>query len=125
MPTSPHHIHPHAPCRARPSTTSGSSTLSIGVDRAGLNVWEDRVDGRANQMLAALIEARDEPGSGPIADEWEQDASRFNRRHAASIPVFETGRCADADRGRAEAQREHERQERRRKAAEELGDPRR
>ncbi len=39
--------------------------------------------------------------------------------------VYETGRCAEAERGRAEAQREHERQERRRKAVEEVGDPRR
>jgi hypothetical protein len=54
-----------------------------------------------------------------------QDASTFNRRGAGRVPVYESGRCVDADRGRAESQREHERQERRREAAEELGDPRR
>ncbi len=54
-----------------------------------------------------------------------QEATRFHQRGPACIPVYEQGRCAEADRYRAEQQRQYERQARRRWQAEELGDPRR
>ncbi len=49
----------------------------------------------------------------------------FHQRGPACIPVYEQGRCAEADRYRAEQQRQYERQAGRRWQAEELGDPRR
>jgi hypothetical protein len=54
------------------------------------------------------------------------EPSRFNRqRYAAWTRVAEPGRCSHADRVRAEEERERQRQARKRRAAEELGDPQR
>jgi len=53
---------------------------AIGVDHAGLDVWEDRVDGRACRALAALVEARDELGRWPLAAEWERSGRKPSRR---------------------------------------------
>lgn len=54
------------------------------------------------------------------------EPSRFHRqRYATWIPVVEAGRCSHADAVRAEEERERERQARKRRTAEELGDPRR
>jgi hypothetical protein len=53
------------------------------------------------------------------------EATRFHPRLPVWIPTFEAGRCADADRRRAEERREHDRQRRTQGLAEDLGDPQR
>ncbi len=53
------------------------------------------------------------------------EATRFQSRGAAWIPVYENGRCAHADQVRAEARLQYERQVRRRRLAESHGDPQR
>jgi len=54
------------------------------------------------------------------------EPTRFHRhRGVVSYPVYEQGRCAHADAVRAQEAREYERQRRKRRAAEELGDPQR
>jgi hypothetical protein len=54
------------------------------------------------------------------------EPSRFDRRRGVAwFPVYPAGRCAHADAVRAQDEQQHERQARRRRTAEELGDPRR
>ena len=43
-------------------------------------LWEGMVDERARRMLAALVEARDELGRWPFAEEWEQSGRKPSRR---------------------------------------------
>lgn len=49
---------------------------AIHIEPDGLELWEGVVDDRANSMLAALVEARDELGRWPFAEEWEQSGRK-------------------------------------------------
>ena len=53
---------------------------AIGVEAGGLELWEGMTDDRAHGMLTALIEARDELGRWPFAEEWERSGRKPSRR---------------------------------------------
>ncbi len=118
-------------------------------------LYRKRVDGRTEHLYDGLVEPRRrgelgygdwalhlielgmcscEGCGGHLVDDvcrscgcnhHVQEATRFTKRGPAWIPNYVEARCADADRDRAEQQREYERQARRRWQAEELGDPQR
>jgi hypothetical protein len=53
---------------------------AVGVEPDELVLWDEVIDERAPKMLAALVEARDELGRWPIAEEWEQSGRKPSRR---------------------------------------------
>jgi hypothetical protein len=53
---------------------------AIGVEPDGLDLWEAAVAYRAVRMLARLVEARDELGRWPFAEEWERSGRKPSRR---------------------------------------------
>ena len=66
------HATPDRPCARTIERRWGWRVLlaeAIGVEPDGLELWEGMIDDRARRMLAALIEARDELGRWPFAEE--------------------------------------------------------
>jgi len=70
---------------------------AVGVEADGLELWEGMADERANRMLAALVEARDELGRWPFAEEWEQSGRKPSRRTFARYFGSWEGACRAAE----------------------------
>jgi hypothetical protein len=74
---------PDRPCARTIERQWGGRNLlaeAVGVEPDGLEFREGMVDDRARRMLAALVEARDELGRWPLAEEWEQSGRKPSRR---------------------------------------------
>ena len=77
------HATPTRPCTRTIERRWGWRNLlaeAAGVEPDGLDLWEGMIDDRANTMLSAPIEARDELRRWPFAEEWEQSGRKPSRR---------------------------------------------